>query len=60
MLPFPSPDESINRILEGTEQQQIEDEALDAQDQTDDLPPTDQGGAETRLASDETLDLQAG
>jgi hypothetical protein len=56
MLPFPSPNETMNRTLEGTEQQQLEDDALDAQDRPDDLPATDRGGAETQKASDETLD----
>lgn len=56
MLPFPSPNESMNRALEGTEQQELENEVLDSQSSTDDLPETDQGGAENQPASKETLD----
>jgi hypothetical protein len=56
MFPFPSPNESMNRALEGTEQQELENEMLDSQNETSDLPQTDRGGAETKMASEETLE----
>ena len=56
MFPFPSPNETMNRALEGTEQQELENEMLDSQNDTSDLPQTDQGGAETKKASQETLE----
>lgn len=56
MFPFPSPNESMNRALEGTEQQELENEAREWRDDEDELPKTDQGGAETRSASKETLE----
>ena len=56
MFPFPSPNESMNRALEGTEQQELEDEMRDSQAQENDLPETDQCGAEKEPASQETLE----
>lgn len=58
MLPFPTPNESVNRALEGLEQQTIEDDVQDLPNQADDQPQPDQAGAETQSASDETLDHQ--
>lgn len=57
MLPFPGPDEEINRTLEGIEQKEIEDDVLEARPRAkDDRPHADEGGAETEKASQETLD----
>ncbi len=57
MYPFPGPDETINRTLEGIEQKTIEDEVLESRARSkDDRPKTDEGGAETERASEETLD----
>ena len=56
MLPFPGPDEGMNRTLEGIEQETIEDDVLEARARAkDDRPNADEGGAETEKASEETL-----
>lgn len=55
MLPFPLPNETMNRGLEGNEQRKLEDEANDIQDRADDLPEKKQD-AETKPASEETLE----
>jgi hypothetical protein len=61
MYPFPGPDETINRTLEGVEQETIEDEVLESRARSKgDRPKTDEAGAETKPASEETLDEDDG
>lgn len=55
MLPFPSPNETYNRKLEGNEQRELEDEAEDIQERGEDLPEKKEE-AEKKQASDETLE----
>ena len=55
MYPFPLPSEEMNRALEGTEQRNLEDDILEDQDRPAETPE-EEGGAETRKASDETLE----